>query len=51
MAELLHEDAYDAVTGAAKRLENVLSNYFGKLDRRPSGRIQIPEAGNEERPG
>jgi ribosome-associated translation inhibitor RaiA len=47
MAELLHEDAYDAVTGAVKRLETVLSNHFGKLDRRPSGRRQAPVAGSE----
>lgn len=50
MAESLHEDAYDAVTAAVKRLETVLSNYFGKLDRRPSGRQQAPMAGGEGEP-
>lgn len=49
MAELLHEDAYDAVTGAVKRLGSVLGNYFGKLDRRPSGRRQsLPEGAEGE---
>jgi ribosome-associated translation inhibitor RaiA len=42
MAELLQEDAYDAVSGAVKRLESVLGNHFGKLDRRPSGRQPPP---------
>lgn len=48
MAELMHEDAYDAVTGAAKRLESVLSNHFGKLDRRPSGGKRAQMGGSEE---
>ena len=47
MAELLHEDTYDAVSGAVKRLESVLGNHFGKLDRRPSGRRQSPVASGE----
>jgi len=48
MAELLHEDAYDAVSGAVKRLESVLSNHFGKLDRRPSGGRRAHMAGSED---
>lgn len=48
MAELLHEDAYDAVSGAVKRLESVLSNHFGKLDRRPSGGRRPHMAGGED---
>jgi ribosome-associated translation inhibitor RaiA len=48
MAELLHEDAYDAVSGAVKRLESVLSNHFGKLDRRPSGGRRAHMARSED---
>ncbi|MCC5858484.1 MAG: HPF/RaiA family ribosome-associated protein [Ectothiorhodospiraceae bacterium] len=47
MAESLHENAYDAVSGAVKRLESVLGNHFGKLDRRPSGNRQSPLADGE----
>jgi hypothetical protein len=47
MAEFLHEDAYDSVTGATKRLEAVLGSYFGKLDRRPSGKRPSPMDGAE----
>jgi len=48
LAELLHEDVYDAVTGAVKRLESVLSNHFGKRDRRPSGGERSKIAGDED---
>ena len=48
LAELLHEDAYDAVSGAVKRLESVLSNHFGKLDRRPSGGKRAHMSGGED---
>ena len=47
MAEFLHENAYDSVTGATKRLESVLGNYFGKLDRRTSGKRPAPMDGAE----
>lgn len=47
IAELLHEDAYDAVSGAAKRLESVLSNYFGKMDRKLPGGKRAHMAGSE----
>jgi ribosome-associated translation inhibitor RaiA len=47
MAESLHENAYDAVSGAAKRLETVLGSHFGKLERRPSGGRQSPLAEGE----
>jgi len=47
MEELLHEDAYDAVSGAVRRFESALGNRFGNLDRRPSGRRQSPVAGGE----
>ena len=47
MAEFLHENAYDSVTGATKRLEAVLGSYFGKQDRRTSGKRPSPMDGAE----
>lgn len=49
--ELVHEDAYDAVSGAAKRLESVLSNHFGKLDRKTSGARRTRLGGDEDTAG
>ncbi len=47
MAESLHENAYDAVNGAAKRLETVLGSRFGKLERRTGAGRQSPVAEGE----
>ncbi len=48
VAESLHEDAYAAVSSASRRLESVLSSHYGKLEKRPNGRNNVPETEEPE---